>query len=354
MKEPRKLRSAKAGMAPGSLVHIGEVKTGRASLSLIDYGPDGFEERPLAGAGELQGMARPERVLWLNMYGVHAADTLRAVGDAFGLHPLVLEDILNTDQRQKVDAYPGYLYLVLHRYELAAASHDLVQEQISLIVGRDFILSFQERSSSIFEPVRQRLRADRGGLRRGGTDMLAYSLIDSVVDSYFAIVEQLNERAELLEEQVLGKPTPVVLEGIHQMKRCVSRLRRNLYPLREVLVTLNRDAGDFFRSEVEIYLRDVHDHIIHILESLDDLRDLTTGLLDVYLSTVSHRLNLEVRTLTVVTTLFMPAALIAGIFGMNFRLMPWLDSPDGFINSLGLMAAVALAMLLVFWRRRSP
>lgn len=353
MKKPRKLRSRKAGMAPGSLVHIGEIKTERPSLSLIDFGPDGLDEMRLPDAAALRAHRRRHGVLWVNMYGVHAAETLRAIGEQFALHPLVMEDILNTDQRQKVDAYPDYLYLVLHRYQMSNGGHELVQDQISLIVGHDFVLSFQERSSSIFEPVRQRLRADRGLLRRSGTDMLAYSLIDSVVDSYFAIVEQFNERAEALEEQVIAKATPAALEGIHQLKRGVSHLRRNLYPLREVLATLNRDAGDFFRPEVELYLRDVYDHTIHILESLEDLRDLATGLLDVYLSTVSHRLNLEVRTLTVVTTVFMPAALIAGIFGMNFHQMPWLESPEGFNYSLGLMAAVAVVMLLLFWRRRS-
>ena len=187
---------------------------------------------------------------------------------------------------------------------------------------------------------------------QGGVDMLAYSLIDTVVDSYFGVIEQLNDYAEKLEDKILGRPDPATLEGIHQLKRCVSQLRRNLHPLREVLGTLHRDAGDFFRADIQLYIRDVYDHTVHILESLEDLRDLATGLLDVYLSTISHRVNLEVRTLTVVATIFMPATLIAGIFGMNFREMPWLADPGGFSYALGCMGVIATIMLLLFWRRR--
>lgn len=182
--------------------------------------------------------------------------------------------------------------------------------------------------------------------------MLAYTLIDAVVDSYFAVIEQINEHAERLESEILGHPGPNSLEGIHQLKRCVSQLRRDLHPLRELLGSLHRDAGDYFSNDVQVYLRDVYDHTIHIIESLEDLRELATGLLDVYLSTVSHRVNLEVRTLTVFTTIFMPATLIAGIFGMNFKEMPWLELPAGYLYALGLMGLIAIGMLIAFWRRK--
>lgn len=352
MKKPRKLRSRKAGLPPGSLVHIGDVKTSDPRLSIFDFGPDGLDERSVVDAGDLQSYARRHANLWVNFYGVHQPEMVAAIGKTFGLHPLVQEDILNTDQRQKIDDYADYLYVVLHRYELGPTLRTLNQDQISLIIGRDFLLTFQEQRSNTFEPVRQRLRADRGNLRRGGIDTLAYSLLDSVVDSYFHIIEELNDRAETLESEILGHPSPASLEAIHQLKRCVAHLRRNLHPLREVLGNLHRDAADFFRTEVQLYLRDVYDHTVHILESLDDLRDLTTGLLDVYLSTISHKVNLEVRTLTVFATIFMPATLIAGIFGMNFRQMPWLDLSSGFYDALGLMGVIAAVMLLMFWRRR--
>lgn len=353
MSRPRKLRSRKAGLPPGSLIHIGEPKVEVPSFSLIDFDADGLSESSALALDALPAQPPERNKRWFNAYGTRNPADLGMIGKQFGLHPLVLEDILNTTQRQKVDNYPDYLFLILHRYELQSGGLALTQDQIALVIGHDHLLSFQERPSQTFEPIRQRLRNAHSPLRAGGIDTLAYSLIDAVVDSYFAIIEQLNEHAESLEAEILGRPASGALEGIHQFKRCVSQLRRNLHPLRELLGTLHRDGGTFFRPEIQIYLRDVHDHTVHILESLEDLRDLATGLLDVYLSTVSHRVNLEVRTLTVVATIFMPATLIAGVFGMNFREMPWIAEAEGFGYALGLMLIVALAMLLAFWRRRA-
>ena len=354
MNKPKKLRSRKAGLPPGSLVHIGDKKTAAASFSIIDFDEQGLTETNLPNAQAFIQLPRTRKTRWANVYGANDAVDLEIIGKTFGLHPLVQEDILNNAQRQKIDAYDEYLYLVLHRYELSEVPQlQLTQDQISLVIGRDLVLSFQERQSKTFEPVRQRLRSEHTSLRKGSVDTLAYSLIDSVVDSYFGIIEQLNDYAEGLEASILDQPKPATLEGIHQFKRCVSQLRRNLHPLREVLGTLHRDAGDFFRTDLQLYLRDVYDHTVHILESLEDLRDLASGLLDVYLSTVSHRVNLEVRALTVVATIFMPATLIAGVFGMNFHEMPWLANPSGFNFAMILMLTIAAGMLILFWRRRS-
>lgn len=353
MSKPKKLRSRKAGLPPGSLIHIGELKTSKPSFSVIDYDESGFSAQELGSSADFATHPKQFSTRWANVYGVHQPAELASIGTTFGLHPLVQEDILNNAQRQKIDSYENYLYLVLHRYELKENSTEIGQDQISLVIGRDYVLSFQERQSKTFEPVRQRLRSEHTGLRKGGVDMLAYSLIDSVVDSYFGVIEELYEHAEILENNILGKATPATLDGIHQFKRSVSYLRRNLHPLREILGSLHRDAGDFFRTEIQLYLRDVYDHTVHILESLEDLRDLATGLLDVYLTTISHRVNLEVRALTVVTTIFMPATLIAGFFGMNFKQMPWLEDPSGYGYVLSLMGLIALIMLTLFWHRKS-
>ena len=352
MKKPKKLRSSKAGLPPGSLVHIGEIKTSAAAFSLIDFDASGFVEGPLPDSKAFAATPRQFKMRWANVYGAHKPEDLAEIGKTFGLHPLVQEDILNNVQRQKLDAYENCLYLVLHHYELNGKGLDLSQDQISLVIGKDFILTVQERQSSTFEPVRQRLRNEQTSLRKGGIDTLAYSLIDAVVDSYFSVIEQLDDRAEALETDILTNARPATLEAIHQLKRTVSQLRRNLQPLREMLGLLHRGSGEFFRPEVALYLRDVYDHSVHILESLEDLREQASGLLDVYLTTVSHRVNLEVRTLAVVATIFMPATLIAGIFGMNFREMPWLTLSNGYLYALGLMAAIALCMLILFWRRR--
>lgn len=349
---PRKLRSHKAGLPPGSLIHLGEIKTSTPAYGLIDFDETGIAEDSASDVAALLDRPRARSTRWANVYGAHDPAELSRIGQAFGLHPLVLEDMLNNAQRQKVDAYPDYLYIVLHRYDLAADGLQLEHDQISLVVGRDYVLSVQERPSNTFEPIRLRLRSGHGNLRRGGASMLAYSMLDAVVDSYFGVIERLGDAAETLESEILSNPRPETLEGIHQLKRCVTRLRRHLYPLREVLNTLHHDAGDFFPDEIQVYLRDVYDHAVHILESLEDLRDLATGLLDVYLSTVSHRVNLEVRALTVVATIFMPATLIAGIFGMNFQSMPWLAEAGGFSYAIALMGAIAVVMVLLFRHRR--
>ena len=208
MKKPKKLRSLKAGMPPGSPVHIGETKTDKPSISVLDFGPGALIETGLPDTSSLASYVRQNSVLWGNIYGLQDPAALTAIGAAFHLHPLVLEDILNNNQRQKVDSYDDYLYVVLHRYEVSTDPLNLVQDQISLIIGTDYLLSFQERQSRTFEPVRQRLRSDRANLRSAASDMLAYSLFDSVVDSYFGVIESLDDYAERLEVEILGHPGP--------------------------------------------------------------------------------------------------------------------------------------------------
>lgn len=351
-RHPKKLRSKKSGLPPGSLVHIGEIKTPEPQLRIIEYGPDGILEHHFNEARQLLDWQQTKPQVWLNLYGLQDAALLNAIGQHFGLHPLVLEDIANTDQRPKVDFHQGYCYLVLHHYALGPTREEVVFEQISLITGRNFVLSLQERPTGTLGPVRERLLKNAGTLRSEGSDMLTYSLLDAVVDAYFGVVEQLSEKSESLELAITGSPGPVALQSIQHMKQQISRLRRNLWPLRELMGTLIRGGDALFSSGTEVYLRDVQDHTIHLLESLEDLRDLVTGLQDVYFSTISHRVNLEVRLLAVVATIFMPATLIAGIFGMNFHFMPWLENPEGFSWALGMMTAIAISMLLIFARRR--
>lgn len=347
-----KLRSRKAGLPPGALVHIGEKKIESPSLSLIDFSADSFAEHDLPDITALDTIPRGNGVRWLNIHGLHDAHLLAEIGERFGLHPLVIEDVLNTDQRPKVDDYENYLFIVVQLYDAARERSDVTTDQISLVIGRDFVLTFQERPSGTFAPIRQRLRSEKSPFRRIGSDYLTYSMLDAIVDSYFSVIERFNERAEAIEEEILGKPHSTTLQRIHELKRQVMQLRRTLWPLRETLNTLHHGQADFFRPETLLYLRDVYDHTVHVLESLEDQRDLLTGLLDIYLTTVSNRVNVEVRRLTVVATLFMPATLIAGIFGMNFHSMPWLNDPDGFTKALGMMAGVALTMTVIFWFRR--
>lgn len=349
-RKPAKRRSSKAGLPPGSLIHIGDVKVDQARMTLVDYGPGGMVETSLTSIDALRDYQRQHEKLWINIYGLHEVELLRAVGEYCGLHPLAVEDVLNTDQRPKLDDYGDTIYVAMHRHH--PQDGGVTSDQISLVIGQDFVLSVQERPSGVLEPIRQRLRNERAALRNQGTDFLAYSLLDVVVDSYFLVTEALSERSDDLEDEILGNPLPATQHRLHELKREIARLRRNLWPLREVLGTLQHLDSPLIDTSIHPYLQDVQDHVVHLVESLEDLRDLITGLQDVFLSTVSHRVNLELRTLTVVATIFMPATLIAGVFGMNFRVMPWLDNPNGYLYAFGVMGTIALVMLLIFWRRR--
>jgi len=348
----RRSHSKKVGMPPGSLVHVGEVKTSQAELTLFRYDAAKLSEKTATSLAGLDLHRGENDTLWLNLYGLQDAALMSEVGKAFGLHPLVLEDILNTDQRPKLDSYGDYLYFVARFFSYDKETMQISSEQVSIILGRNFVLSFQERRSGSFDPVRERLRADKGLLRKNGADYLAYSLLDIIVDRYFIVIEQVGDDCEELEEALLAKPTAAMLQSIHKLKRETMELRRAIWPLREVVNGMVRNDGGFFNTATIPYLRDVYDHTVHLIESLESVRDLLAGMLDIYLSSISNRVNLEVRALTVVAMLFMPASLIAGIFGMNFKVMPMLEDKDGFWLAMGIMASIAIFMALVFWRRQ--
>lgn len=331
---------------------MGEVKIDRPVISLIEYDDLGLVERQFESVDDAYGYKPTHERLWLNVHGLHDAEMMAEVGRRFGLHPLAMEDILNTHQRPKIDDYGDYLFLVLRIFAYDESNHSLQSDQLSMIIGKHFVLTFQERVQGIFQPVRERLRAARSPMRQNGTDYLAYALLDTVVDRYFLSVDRLGDDAENLEDEALNRPSPALLSRINQAKHETLQMRRAVWPLREVVASMQRPDNAFFKPETRLYLRDIHDHTLHIIESLDGVRELLGDLLDIYLSSVSNRLNVEVRTLTVLSMLFMPATLIAGVFGMNFHDMPLLAEKDGFWISMLMMAACALFMGGLFWRRQ--
>jgi magnesium transporter len=345
-------QAAKVGLAPGALIHLGERKTEQAAISLMEYGEAEVAEHQFSSLAESQAYKARLPVLWLNVHGLHEPEVMAEIGRRFKLHPLVLEDILNTNQRPKVDDYGDYLFIVARFFEVDGDNQQIGSDQVSLILGPNFVLTFQERPSGRFDPVRERLRHNRGQIRRLGADYLAYSLLDAIVDRYFTILENIGERTEELEDMMLEHPRPGALQLVHQLKRETLNLRRSIWPLREVINSLTRADERFFRPETRPYLRDIYDHTVHAIESLEANRDMIAGMLDIYLSAASNQVNQEVRALTVVAIIFMPATLISGIFGMNFRTMPLLDLPAGFFIALGMMATVATTLSVIFWRRR--
>ncbi len=350
MKKNRKLRSKKTGMAAGSLVYTGEVKVEQPVISIINYQAQGLQEEVISVCDTSKLVPAPEAKLWVNVHGLHDIEMIKQVGQAFQLHSLVLEDILNTDQRPKVESYGDYLYIVTRHFYYDSKQLTTSYEQISMVLGKNFLLTFQERATGSFEPIRERLRINRGHIRELGTDHLAYALLDIVVDRYFNVLEEMSDDCEALEESLLLQASNKMLKKIHMLKRAAMELRRAVWPLRESLTVMIRDHKEFFQPDTILYLRDVYDHTIHFIESLEGIRDLLGGMMDIYLSSVSNRVNMEVRSLTVVTMLFMPATLITGIFGMNFEVMPWLKEHNGFWWTLALMVGVAGSMGFMMWR----
>ena len=342
-----------------SPVYVGDMDAAKLTkpiVSKIVYSATEMTECELNGLEmanfDLNAVLVGENRLWLNVHGVHDADLIKQIGEKFKLHPLVIEDILNTEQRPKIDEFDDYLFLETRNFYYDKAEMQASSEQISLVLGKNFLLTFQERSTGAFEPIRERLRASKAQIRTLGVDYLCYAVLDSVVDRYFNVLEDVNETSEALEDRLLTNPSNSELNTIHQLKHISIELRRAVWPLREVINSLTRNEKGFFKPATIPYLRDVYDHTVSFVESLESIRDTLSSMMDIYMASVSQRVNLELRALTVVAMLFMPATLIAGIFGMNFQWMPWIDNPKGFWYAIGLMATIALIMILIFWRRQ--
>jgi magnesium transporter len=346
-----KRRTRKVGQPPGSLVFVGERKAERVTVSVIDYDAERCDERE-ASAAECRPLHDTETVSWINVDGLHDTDVLVQLGEGFGLHPLVLEDIANTDQRPKTEDHEDYLFIVLKMLSYDDAAEEVDVEQVSLVLGRHFLLSFQERPGDVFDEVRERIRAARGRVRQMGPDYLAYCLLDAVVDHYYLVLEKVGERIDAVQESIVSDPRPETLETLHNMRRGVIFLRRAIWPLREVLAALQRRDSGLIAESTEIYLRDVYDHIVQTMDTVETLRDMLSAMVDMYMSSVSNRMNEVMKVLTIIATIFIPLTFIAGIYGMNFEWMPELGWEPAYFVVLGVMTVVAAAMLWFFRRKR--
>lgn len=349
----RQRRSRKAGLLPGTPMHIGTDRGSPPRLSLLHYDSEQFEESEISDvATGVAARVRPG-VTWINVEGVHEVGLLERFAESFGLHPLVTEDIANTSQRPKLEDYGSYLYIVVRMLSWHAETREVISEQVSLILGPNFVLSFQEGiEGDAFNPIRERLRSAKGRVRREGADYLAYSLIDAIVDGYFVVLERLGEEIERLDEELAGSRTAGVARGIHLLKREMIYLRRSVWPLRETINGLQRAESSLVRPSTAVYLKDVYDHSIEVIDSVETYRDVLTGMLENHLSLLTTRLNEVMKVLTVIATIFIPLSFITGIYGMNFRHMPELGWRWGYPLVLGVMAAIGVGMLAIFRRQR--
>jgi len=347
-----KKRSKKAGLPPGTLIHIGEKKAEELKITVIDYDETNFQERGIKTIEECFLFKDKPMVTWINLDGLHQVEVLEKLGECYGIHPLVLEDILNTDQRPKMEDYREYIYIVLKMLDYDAKSNEILTEQVSLILGSNFLFSFQEREGDVFDPVRERIRMGKGRIRRMGADYLAYALLDAIVDNYFVILERLGERIELLEDKVVSQPKPETSQAVHHLKREMIFLRKAVWPLREVISGLERGESSLIQQSTGIYLRDVYDHTVQAIDTIETYRDMLSGMLDIYLSSISNRTNAVMKVLTIIATIFMPLTFLAGIYGMNFRYMPELEWRWGYPFIWFVMMGIGIFMLVYFRKKK--
>lgn len=345
-------RSKKRGLPPGTTVHVGKRKTEQTRVTLIDYDEQKFEEKQITRIEQSFELRSAPTVTWINVDGIHDVQLIEKVGEGFGLHPLVIEDIANTGQRPKYEDHENYVFVAFKMLTYDKQQRSLQTENVSLILGKNFVISFQERVGDVFEQIRDRIRNAKGRIRKTGCDYLAYSLIDATVDNYFGVLENLGERIELLEEKLVTRPDEKILEEIHSLKSEMLFLRKSVWPLREVINGLQKTESDLIEQGTGIYLRDVYDHTIQIIDTAESFRDMVSGMLDIYLSSISNRMNAVMKVLTIIATIFIPLSFFAGVYGMNFEHMPELKWKWAYPLGFWIAIIIVVFTMLLYFRKK--
>ena len=339
-------------MPPGKLVYIGDEKQAPVKITVFDYSDNHFEERAFYDAQECWKYKDTLSSTWINIDGIHDIHLIEKIGKHFGISNLVLEDIVNTNSRPKIDDFKEYVFIILKMLNYDKEKLCLNMEQVSLILGKNFVLSFQENEGDIFDSIRARLRDPQSKMRTMGTDYLTYCLMDRIVDEYFLIIESMGEELEGMEDDVATNPSEEFLHRYNELKRDSVFLRKSVWPLREVVNYLLRNEVGLIKQEVLPYFRDLYDHTIQVIDTTETYRDLFSDIMDLYLSTLSLRMNEVMKVLTVISTIFIPLTFLVGVYGMNFKFMPELNWRYGYLLVWGLMIAVAVGMILFFKKRK--
>lgn len=347
--ESKKRRRAPrpVGTSPSQLQPAPDAQPTR--IAATGFGSAGVVERQGIEAAQIEELRKQAAVLWVDVVGLANVEVIRQVGDQFGLHRLAIEDVVNVNQRAKVEDFGDHLFVVLRMVD-ASKAHET--EQFAMFLGADFVLTFQERVGDCFGMIRQRLCDPKGQMQKRGADYLAYALLDAVVDAYFPTLEQMDSRLEAIELEILdGKATENVVPDLHGARRCLLELRRAVWPLREATSSLARGENQHFSEDVHPYLRDVADHVVQLLDLLENYREMTASLLDLHLSSVNHRLNEVMKLLTVISTIFIPLTFVVGVYGMNFEYMPELKQWWGYPAVMVVMLGIGIGMLRWFRKR---
>lgn len=344
-------RSAKkAGLPPGCLVPMYPDKTEAVNIIVARYGEDGYSEKKVDSIKQAFPL-KPGGVTWISIDGIHKVDIIAEIGRQFDLHPLFLEDIATIGQNPKVEDFGKYIFIVLKALTFDEGKSESSVEQISIVFGENYVITFQEHPGNLFDAIRERLRGGSTRLLKSGPDFLAYSLIDIIVDQYFVVLEKFGNSIEAAEELLLERPGPEVLQSIHRLKRETLFIRRSVRMAREVINLLYMSESSLVKPATRVYLRDVYEHVVQVIDTGENYREMVFGMLDIYLSSVSYRLNEVMKVLTIISTIFIPLTFLAGVYGMNFKHMPELDQPWAYPALWAVMASIALGMLVYFKRR---
>lgn len=339
----------KMGAPPGTIVYSGKDSSEKVKITLIEYNEKEFIEKNFYDFSECLEAVNPNMVKWINIDGIHNVELIESIGKHFNIHALTLEDIVNTNQRSKFEDYDSYVVSIM---KMIYYNDEIRSEQLTVILMEGLVISFQEiHGGDAFDMIRSRIRQGKGRVRKMGADYLAYALLDAVVDCYFNILEKFGDRIELLEEELMEEPSKKTLKQLHHMKREMIFLRKAVWPMRELINNLERSETELIKPNIDIYLRDLHDHSVRVIDTVETFRDLLSGMMDIYLSSVSNRMNEVMKVLTIITTIFVPVTFIVGVYGMNFDNMPELHSTWGYPLTW-LVIITTIVSLLIYFRRK--
>jgi magnesium transporter len=353
MAKKRHKQKSKLGLAPGSLVFTGLQKMANVDITVLHYSADYFEESNPKNMAEVITLIQSFKgVAWINIDGLHDEKSIEEICTYLNIHKLSMEDILSVGQRPKLEEYEDYIQAVLKILTLDSTDETIEYEQLSFILKGNILVTFQEKTGDVFDSVRNRIKEGKGNVRKRGADYLLYALLDLVVDHYFIVLENFGEKLEDLETELLNKPDKTTLNKLHRLRRETLLLRRTVYPLREMIGRFEKLEEPLINSNIKVFVRDLYDHTIKVIESVEVLRDMTSGLLDLYMNSTSNKMNETIKVLTILSTIFIPLTFIAGVYGMNFKYMPELEYKYGYFVILGMMAVVALGMLYFLKRKK--
>tara|TARA_Y100001949_G_C15970292_1_gene323513 strand:- start:466 stop:1593 length:1128 start_codon:yes stop_codon:yes gene_type:complete len=342
----------KTGLAPGSLIYTGQVYTDEIKIQVIDYTDDHIEEIEITEVAELERFNNPDTVTWINIQGLHDVEVISSIGKLMGLHPLTMEDILDTNQRPKVEEFEDHLYISMKMINHVEDHNKIDIEQVSIIAHKNFVICFQEKPGDVFNDIRTRLRNGKGRARKRAADYLSYMLIDVIIDFYYETLDQVWNKIERLDDLVVRRPDRIELNDIQVIRRDLIQLRRYMYPVRDVVHSISNSQGQFFSDQTLMFVRDSYDHAVQVVENLDTYREILNSVMDLYLSQLSNKMNEVMKVLTVMSSIFIPLTFIAGIYGMNFEHMPelgWAISyPVGFWSLIGVVAVI----MVIFMKSR--